>query len=70
MLEIFVCIATIVAMAKIASADDQSPLLWGLITFALVAACVVLIPLPFIRVGIAFVVAIAAMITYKVVSNR
>ena len=70
MLEIFVCIATIVAMVKIASADDQSPLLWGLVTFLVVTACVVFIPLAFIRVGIAFVVSLAAMIVYKIVKNR
>ena len=70
MFEIVVAIAAIVAMAKIADADDQSPLLWGLITFALIAASVVLVPLAFIRVGVAFVVAIIAMITFKVVRNQ
>ena len=69
MLEIIVGIAAIVAMAKIADADDQSALLWGLITFALIVASLMLIPLPLIRVGIAFVVAIIAMIIYKVVKR-
>ena len=39
-------------------------------TFGLVVACIVLIPLPLIRVGIAFAVAFLAMFTYKVVANR
>jgi hypothetical protein len=69
MLEILVAIAAIVAMARIASADGHSALLWGLITFGLCAACL-LIPLPLIRVGIAFGLALLAMFAYKIVANR
>ena len=69
MFEIIMCIAVVVAMVRIASADGQSARLWGLITFLLVLASLFL-PLPFIRVGIAFVVAFVAMFVYKVVANR
>ena len=70
MLELIVASAVVVAMVKIAGADDQSPLLWGGIAFLLTAACVVLIPLPFIRVGIAFALSFVAMIAYKVLKDR
>jgi hypothetical protein len=69
MLELLVAIALIVAMAKIASADDQSPIVWGALTGAIIVGCF-FIPLPFLRLGIAFVVAFVAMIGYKVVRNR
>jgi hypothetical protein len=67
--EIIMAIAAVAAMVKIASADNQSATLWGLVTFLLVVASL-FIPLPFIRVGIAFVLAFVAMFTYKVVANR
>ena len=70
MLELIVGILAVIAMVKIASADDQSPWIWGAITFALFIACVFLIPLPFLRVGIAFGLAFIGMITYKVAANR
>ena len=69
MFKIIVGIAAVVAMVRIASADNQSTTLWGLVTFMLVVASL-FIPLPFIRVGIAFVLAFLAMFTYKVVANR
>ncbi len=40
-------------MAKIADADDKSGIIWGCITFALCLASLY-IPLPFVRVFIAF----------------
>ena len=70
MLEILIVIAMIVLMAKIASADDQSPWLWGGLTFALSAAAIVLIPLPIIRLAIVGVVVFIAMIVYKVMKDR
>jgi hypothetical protein len=69
MFEIIMAIAAVVAMVRIASADGQSSSLWGLITFLLVVGSL-FIPLPFIRVGIAFIVAFVAMFTYKVVANK
>ena len=71
MFELIVGIFTIVAMVKIASADDQSPLLWGAVTFALCVVCIMLMPgLPFIRIGVAFVLAFVGMVAYKVAANR
>ena len=70
MLEILIVIAMIVLMAKIASADDQSPWLWGGLTFALSVAALVLIPLPIIRLAIVGVVVFIAMIVYKVMKDR
>ena len=70
MFELLVCIAAIGAVVRVAVADNQSGLLWGLITFGLCAACVVMIPLAFIRVGIAFALALLAMFIYKVAANR
>ena len=69
MLEIIVGIMAVVAMAKVASADNQSPIIWGSVTFVLVIACL-FIPMPFLRVGLAFVLAFVAMIGYKVATNR
>ena len=69
MFEIIMAIAAVVAMVRIASAAGQSTALWGLVTFLLVVASLFL-PLPFIRVGIAFIAAFVAMFTYKVVANK
>jgi hypothetical protein len=65
MLEIIVAIAAIVAIVKIADADGQTPWVWGLVTFGLIALSMV-IPLPFIRVLIAAVAAFVLMIVKKV----
>ena len=71
MFEILVAIAAIVAVVKIASADDQSPLLWGLVTFGLCALSIGALPnLPFIRIGVAAVLAIVLMIGYKIWKDR
>lgn len=69
MLELLLMIAAVVAMARIASADGHSPWLWGIVT---VAACLAsaVIPLPFVRVLIAFVVVFVAMMVYKGVKDR
>jgi hypothetical protein len=69
MFELIVAILLIVAMLKIANADNQSPVLWGGVTFLVAAACIALIPLPFIRLGIAGVVVFLAMIGYKAATN-
>jgi hypothetical protein len=70
MFEFIVGVMAIVAMVKIAYADDQSRLLWGAVTFGLIILCIGLIPLPFLRVGIAFILAFVAMTAYKVIANR
>ena len=70
MLELIIGIMAIVAMVKIASADGQSGALWGLVTFVCVAACVVLIPLPMLRVAIGGIIAFIAMFVYKLAANK
>ncbi|MBI1336473.1 MAG: hypothetical protein GC164_05875 [Phycisphaera sp.] len=69
MLEIILGIGACVVMAKVASADDQSGVLWFFVTFALCIGAL-FIPLPFIRMLIAGIVAFVAMVGYKVMTNR
>ncbi|MDB5294757.1 MAG: hypothetical protein JWO31_740 [Phycisphaerales bacterium] len=63
-------IAAVVAMVKIASADDQSTVIWGSITLALGVAFVMFVPIPFARVGFAFVTSFVGMIAYKMAADR
>ena len=64
MIEIGLGIAACVLMAKIASADDESPMIWGLATFALCFLSL-FIPIPFIRILIAWGASFALMIVVK-----
>jgi len=66
--EIALGIALCVAMGKLASADGRNGVLWGLITFVLCAASL-LIPIPFFRMIIAAVVVFIAMIAAKVIAK-
>ena len=70
MLEIIVGVLLVVAIVKIADADDQSAGLWGGITVLAVLAAFFFIPLPFLRVGIAGIVVFLSMIGYKVAASR
>ena len=70
MFELIIGVLAIVAVVKIASADGQNAALWGVVTFLCVAACVALIPLPMLRVGIGAVIAFIAMFAYKVAANK
>ena len=63
-------VLTVSAMVKIADADNQPRLLWGAVTCGLVIVCTALIPLPFLRVGVAFVAAFIAMTGYKIYAER
>lgn len=69
MIEIALGITLCVAMGKIASADDQSGILWGFLTFLIVLASMA-IPLPFLRVLIACAIAFVAFILWKTVADR
>jgi hypothetical protein len=69
MFEIIVGIGVCVVMGKIAGQDGHSGWIWGLITFGLCAACIV-IPLPFLRLGIAGILSFAGLIVYKIVAQR
>ena len=69
MFEMLMIIAAVVLMVKVADFEDQSKLGWGVITLLLCIASLFM-PLPFIRVGIAVVLAFAAMTTYKIIAKR
>lgn len=69
MCEIVMCAFVVVAMVKIASHEDLSPWVWGAISLAVCVLCL-LIPLPFIRVGIALVLSFAVMIVYNIIQSR
>ena len=69
MFEIFLMIGACVVMARIASADDQIPWLWGLVCAGL-CFLGLLLPLPFLRVGIAAVLTWVAMIIHKTIKSR
>ena len=68
-MEIAIAIAAIGAMAKIADADGRSAIIWGLITFGTCAASIA-IPLPFLRILLAFVVAFVLMMVAKARGGR
>jgi hypothetical protein len=68
-LEIIILVAACVAMYRIAEADEQSGAMWAITTLALCIGCL-FIPLPFLRLGIAFVLAFVLMIVVKVVKSR
>jgi hypothetical protein len=69
MFEIGLAIAVTAAMAKIADADGRSAITWGVITFVLCLASLA-IPLPFLRILMAAVVAFVAMMVAKARSGR
>ena len=71
MFELIMGVLAVVAVAKVASADDQSPVLWGAVMLLLGIGSIVLLPsLPFLRIGLAFVLTFVAMIGYKVYADR
>ena len=70
MLEFIVLGAMIVLMVKIADFEDESKLLWGLVTFGLCGASLFVIPLPFLRVVIAGVVTFVILTVYRIVAKR
>lgn len=65
-LEIALIIGTCVIMSRIAEADDESGIIWGSVTFLLCLAGM-LVPLPFLRVFVAGVVAFVLMLVYKII---
>ena len=69
MCELAMCLFAIVAIIKIARHEDQSPWVWGAITFVICFLCL-LIPLPFIRVLIALVASFSAMIIWNVIDSK
>jgi hypothetical protein len=68
MLEVGLGIAMCVIIGKIADADGQSGVIWGAVTFLLCIGSLA-VPLPFLRIMIAGVAAVALMIGWKAVSR-
>jgi hypothetical protein len=69
MVEIALAIAACGAMAKIADADGRSSIVWGIITLGLCLASGP-IPLPFLRILLAFIVAFILMMVAKARAGR
>ena len=67
--ELVVVVAAIVVMVRVADAERRSPVIWGAITFGLCFLSF-MIPLPFLRVGIALVVSYGAMFACKLLGQR
>lgn len=64
MFEIGLVIAACVGMSRIADAEGRSGILWGVLTLGLCLASL-LIPLPFLRVLLAGVIAFVALMVAK-----
>ncbi len=69
MFEIGLAVAACVAMGKIADADGRSAITWGAITLGLCVASI-FIPLPFLRILLAAVVAFILLMVAKFRSGR
>ena len=69
MVEIALAIGACGAMAKIADADGRSSIVWGLITLGLCLASGP-IPLRFLRILLAFIVAFILMMVAKARAGR
>jgi succinate-acetate transporter protein len=63
-MEYLLGICAVIAMAKVADADGRSGLVWGIITVFIVVGCF-FIPLPFLRVLIALIIAFVALMVRK-----
>ena len=69
MIEVGLGIAACFAVAKVASVENESGIIWGAITFLLCAVSL-LVPLPFLRIFIAGLLAFVLMIVYKMTRGR
>ena len=69
MIEILIGVAAVIAMIRIADAEEQSRLIWGSVTVGLMILSL-LLPLPMVRVALAGILAFVAMFVYKIVANR
>jgi len=70
MLEIIALIVIAGGIGKVASADGQSAIVWGGVTFLLGIAFVWLVPLPFLRMLAAGIAAFMLFIAYKVIAKK
>lgn len=63
MYEIILAIAASVGMGRLAEKDGHPVAVWGIITFVVCLASFFLVPLPFLRIGIACAV-VFGLLTY------
>jgi hypothetical protein len=68
-IEVLVFFGVVGIIGGVANADDQRPLVWGGIALA-VCLLSLLIPIPYVRLAIAFIVCFVAMFVYKIVMDR
>ena len=70
MIEVLLYAVVCGTMARIASCEDLSPLLWGGIAAAICVATLFLLPWPYLRVLAAGVASVGAMMVYKVAAGK
>ena len=63
--------AAVLAMYRIADAENRSGLAWGALTFAICFACMIAMPmLPLINIGIGLFLSFMMMMVLKMVASR
>lgn len=69
MCELVLLLFTAVAVGRIATADDQSAIIWVSVTI-LLGFTAMLVPLPYLRMVLVFILVFALMIAYKALSGN
>lgn len=69
LVELVMAIAVVILLYRIADIEDESRLLWTLVAVACCAGCHFYFSNPFVRMGIAAVIAYGAMTIYRVVKK-
>jgi len=68
MLGIIMIIASVIAMAKIASMEGRSPVIWGAVTMAICFASLI-IPIPLVNIFIGFIASFIVMFVVKMMQG-
>ncbi len=63
-------LCAVIAMAKIASLENRSAVLWGTITFLVCLACAHTIPWPFLNIFIGLIASYLAMFLCNILFTR
>lgn len=70
MIELALAIGAVVMMAKVASNDNESAVLWGVVTAALAALFLFTVQLPFLRVLFAIIASFVLMTVFKTIRDK
>jgi hypothetical protein len=70
MLDWLMIAAAVIAIARIADAENRSSLIWGGITLAACVLCTMLVPIALLGIGLGFLLAFAAMFVVKMIESR